>query len=138
MLRFTLIALTVIILVSCSAARYEANVAISESHLMQLGKVCSDFERDHNRFPKSLGEIIDYDDSIISILICPASGRPYEYHGEDLKYVKLNLEIELVRSPYLKLPLNAAKVPLFSVDLKDTESLTFYADFTFGENLEFN
>ena len=138
MLRLNLIALAVILLLSCSSARYEANVAISKSHLMQLGMVCSDFERDHNRFPKSLGEIIDYDDSIIGILICPASGRPYEYHGKDLKYAKLNLEIELVRSPYIKLALNAAKVPLFSVDLKDSEPLIFYADFTFGESLEFN
>ena len=127
-----------VLLTGCSSARYEAAKSVSNSQLCQLAVLCSQFQQDNNKLPDSIGELIDYDERVIYLILCPAAKRPYKYHGEGLRYVKLNSRIELVRSPYLDLPLNASKVPLFSIKLNEGDSLTIYVDYIFDNSPEFN
>ena len=137
MIKIFLLVLSVL-MTGCSSARYEAAKNVSYSQLRQLAVICSNFQQDNNKLPDSIGELIDYDERVINLIMCPAAKKPYKYHGEGLRYVKLNSRFELVRSPNLDLPLNASKTLLFSIELNDGDSLTIYVDYIFDNSLEFN
>jgi hypothetical protein len=69
-----LLLLVALIAFTSCCARYEAQKAVSLSNLAQLCKSCFLFEEDNERFPNTIGELLDYDkDMIVNLLICPAS-----------------------------------------------------------------
>ncbi len=118
------IILSVALLMASGCCHYETQKIISQSYLRQLSFICFDFAKEKERFPGSLGELLDYDETVATLLVCPASKKPYTYLGAGL----LVDGGRLVRDTDLRQAIKAEETRLFYVELEEGQTLVIYAD----------